>query len=162
LHYSSENTAGLVADTDSDFAGDKDTARSTSGYVFIQAGGAVRWSSKRQGTVSTSTAEAKYVASCAAAKEAAWLQQLLVDLIRPIDTVPMFTDNKSSLALVNGTAPSSRTKHINVVYHYVRERVEEQQLSFSYIPTAQMVADVLTKSVPKFKVKFCCDSMGLF
>ena len=94
---SAETIVGYI---DADYAGDVDTRRSTTGFVFILFGGAVSWSSKRQATVAASTTEAEYIAMAAAVREALWLRQLLKDLAMVVDTVAIFADNQSAIKLV--------------------------------------------------------------
>jgi hypothetical protein len=125
------------------------------------AGAAISWCSKLQPTVATSSTEAEYIAASFAAKEAAWLRHLMCDLDVVSSTVPIATDNQSSLALLNNVTSSNRTKHIDIAYHYARECVEKKKIAFSYIPTGRMVADLLTKPVPQATVQFCREGMGL-
>jgi hypothetical protein len=133
---------------DADYAGCKDSRRSTTGYVFKMNGGAVSWCSKRQAVVATSTAEAEYVAAAATVKEALWLRKLLQDLQLAVDgPLQLHTDNQAALALLTGSNTNSqRAKHIDTVYHFARERVERGEVAFSYCPSSEMPADILTKS----------------
>ena len=147
---------------DADYAGDVDTRRSTTGYVFLYNGGALSWSSRRQPTVAASTTEAEYMAEAAAAKEAIWLRKLLGDLgVKVPATIKIMADNQSAIKLASNPVTSARSKHIDVLYHFVRERVAREEIEFEYIATAQMVADSLTKAVPEDKVVFCRNSMGV-
>lgn len=153
----------LLGYCDSDYAGDIDTRRSTSGYVFVMNGGAISWSSKRQQTVAASTTEAEYMAAGAAVKEGLWLRKLLLDLnIKCSDAVCIFGDNQSTLKLLRNPVTSARSKHIDVIHHFARERVLRKEVCFRYIPTDQMVADVLTKALPSVKHLFCCKGMGVY
>lgn len=146
---------------DADFAADPDTRRSITGFVFKLAGGAISWSSKRQPTVAASTTEAEYMAASAAVKEALWLKHLLNDFGITTGTVSILGDNQSALKLLRNPISSGRTKHIDVAHHFARERVARKEIDFSYIPTAEQVADVLTKALPECKVNFCCSGMGM-
>jgi hypothetical protein len=161
IFYSANSSSKLTGYTDSDFARDVDTRRSTAGYTFILANGAISWSSKRQATVATSTTEAEYIAAAAAVKEALFERTLLRDLGISIDTVEIYGDNQSALALANNPVSTSRAKHIDVAYHFTRERVLLGDVAFSYIPTDQMVADTLTKALPAAKFEFCNKMMGV-
>uniref|UniRef100_A0A2N9HLU0 Uncharacterized protein n=1 Tax=Fagus sylvatica TaxID=28930 RepID=A0A2N9HLU0_FAGSY len=107
---------------DSDYAGDLDKSKSTSGYVFTLAGGAVSWVSKLQSIVATSTTEAEYVAATQASKEAIWLQMLLEELGHKQEKIALFCDSQSALHLAKNPAFHSKTKHIRVQYHFVREK----------------------------------------
>ena len=95
-----------------------------------------------------------------AAKEAIWLRKLLCDLgVAMPATIKIMADNQSAIKLANNPVTSVRSKHIDVIYHFVRERVAKDEIE--YIATAEMVADSLTKAVPEDKVVFCRDSMGV-
>jgi hypothetical protein len=162
--YSSDSNSSssrLHGYVDSDWGSDPVTRRSVTGYVFKLSGAAISWSSKRQSTVATSSAEAEYIAATAAAKDAAWLRHLLCDLDVVTSTVPIATDSQSSLAMLNNTSSGSKSKHIDIQYHYARDCVEKKAVAFSYVPTGSMVADLLTKPVPEVIVKTCREGMGL-
>jgi len=153
--------APLLGYCDADFAGDLDTRRSTSGYAFTLHGGAVSWGSKVQPTVAASTMEAEYMAAAVAAKEAVWLRRLLGELKEQTPPVHMRCDNQSALKLIDNPCGTARSKHIDVTHHFVRDRVRSGDLVFSYIPTAQMVADVLTKALPSATLVECRAALGM-
>jgi hypothetical protein len=154
--------SGLEGFCDADYAGDLDTRRSTTGYVFILNGGAISWSSKRQATVAVSTSEAEYIAAAQAVKEALWLRNLLKDLAEPVGAIKINGDNQSALKLMRNPVLSMRSKHIDVVYHFARERVARKEVVFSYIKTEDMLADMLTKPVARAKLMYCCNGIGVF
>ena len=151
----------VIGYCDADYAGDLDTRRSTTGYVFILHGGAITWLSKRQSTVAVSTTEAEYVAAAQATKEALWLRVLLADLGIVVNTFPIRADNQSALKLLKNPVVSNRAKHIDVVYHFARERVVKGDVKFDYICTDEMLADMLTKPVPRSKLELCCEGIGM-
>jgi len=161
--YGGSNTEALTIEgyCDADYAGDVDTRRSTSGYVFTMAGGAISWASRRQATVAASTTEAEYIAAATAVKEALWLRQLAADLHERTTTITIKADNQSAIKLLKNPVSSMRSKHIDVAYHFARERVARKEVTFHYISTEQMIADVLTKPVNAAKLEFCCKGMGL-
>ncbi|KAJ9523108.1 hypothetical protein QJQ45_023911 [Haematococcus lacustris] len=109
--------------SDADYAGDKDTARSTTGYIFTLNGGAISWSSRLQPTVAMSTAEAEYMAASSAAKEALWLRKLMRDLQLDASCVHLGCDNQAAIQLLHNPMATSRAKHIDVHHHFVRERI---------------------------------------
>jgi hypothetical protein len=132
--------------TDSSFADCPDTRKSHSGYVTLVAGAAVSWSSRKQAIVTTSSTEAEYLAMGHATKEAVWITRLLVDLGTALSmSMRIFADNQSSLLLADSEKLSSRTKHLDVQYHYVREQIKLGKCRFFWIPTKLNTADVLTK-----------------
>ncbi len=151
----------IIGYCDADYAGDLDTRRSTTAYVFILHGGAITWLSKRQSTVAASTTEAEYIAAAETTKEALWLRVLLRDLGVSISTMKIYADNQSAIKLLKNPVSSLRSKHIDVAYHFARERVARKEIEFQYIKTDEMLADMLTKAVPSGKLKMCCGGIGL-
>jgi hypothetical protein len=152
---------GLLGYCDADYAGDLDTRRSTTGYVFVLNGGAVSWSSRLQPTVAVSTAEAEYMSAASATKEALWLRKLFSAFGVDVSPVQMLCDNQAAIKLVKHPIASMRSKHIDVQHHFVRERCAMGQVVFEYCTTDEMVADCMTKSLPLAKLKQCCSGMGV-
>ena len=146
---------------DADFAGDLDTRRSTTGYVFILNGGAVSWQSKRQQTVAASTTEAEYQAAAAAVREALWLRKLLGSMGLGVEKINICADNTACIHMLNNPVLSSRSKHIDVIHHFARERVQRGEVAFRQVDTSQMVADALTKAVPAETHAYCRRAMGV-
>lgn len=142
----------LIGYTDSDWAGDKDSRRSTSGYVFSLGSAPISWSSKRQPTVALSTCEAAYTGQTQAAKEAVWLKSLLSQLTgddQYLKSVVIYGDNQGAIALAQNPCFHAQTKHIDIQNHYVRESIASKQVALEYIPTENQVADGLTKPLPR-------------
>lgn len=146
---------------DSDFAGDLDKSKSTTGYVYTLAGGAVSWMSKLQKVVALSTTEAEYMAATQACKESIWIQRLLEELGHKQEKIVLFCDSQSALYIAKNPAFHSRTKHIRVQYHFVREVVEEGTVDMQKIHTNENLADVMTKPVNTDKFIQCRSSIGL-
>jgi hypothetical protein len=138
-----------------------ESRKSTTGMVFILNNAAISWSSKLQTTVSCSTAEAEYVAAAAAVREGLWLRKLLVDMGMGNLPVRIFGDNEGALQLLKHPIASARSKHIDVAHHFARERVMRGEVSFEHISTERMVADIMTKALPRNKTEFCREGMGL-
>jgi len=113
----------LIGYTDSDWAGDQDTRRSHSGYVFNVGSGAISWSSKRQPTVALSSTEAEYMGQTQATKEAIWLRRLLKELHAQdsIAATTIFGDNQGAIALAKNPQFHPRSKHIAIQHHFVRD-----------------------------------------
>ncbi|KAJ9512745.1 hypothetical protein QJQ45_019038 [Haematococcus lacustris] len=131
-----------------DFASDRVSYRSTTGYVFVLSAAAVSWRSKLQTTVAASTTEAEYQAAADATKEALFLCKLLHELQDGGGPVPIRCDSLGAVALLKNPVESQRSKHIAVMHHMARERVWRDKVLFTYCPTADMVADALTKALP--------------
>lgn len=147
---------------DANWGGCLESRRSTSGYVFLLAGGAISWKSKKQDAVALSSTEAEYMAACLASKEAVWLRRLLKEL-GVLQTTPteIFTDNQSSLKLMENPVLHERTKHVDIQYHFTRDCIISGQTRFQFLRTNDQAADSLTKGVPEPKVKFCNEVFGL-
>lgn len=140
----------LIGFTDSDFAGDLDTRRSTTGNVFMLGGASVSWSSRLQVTVAASTAEAEYMALFAGVQEAVYLRRLLRELGYPQGKpTPIFVDNQAAIQLALNPVDHKRTKHIDVKYHFCREKVEEKVILPEYIASSEQLADIFTKDLAK-------------
>ena len=135
-------------------AGDKDTRRSTSGYVFSFGSAPISWSSKRQATVALSTCEAEYIGQTQAAKEAIWLKSLMASLTNDdqlFRSVVILGDNQGAIALAKNPQFHAIIKHIDIQNHLVREAVADGKISLAYVPTANQVADGLTKPLARDK-----------
>ena len=147
------------ADADSSMVEDR---RAISGYAFLIDGGAMSWSSKKQEIVSLLLMESEYVAATHAAKEALCLRSLIRELFAPFDEPTMlFSDNQSAIALTKDHQYHTRTKHIDIRFHFIRWVVENGKTRLIYCPTANMVADTLKKALPSPKVKHLAVKLGL-
>jgi Reverse transcriptase (RNA-dependent DNA polymerase)/gag-polypeptide of LTR copia-type/Integrase core domain/GAG-pre-integrase domain/Domain of unknown function (DUF4219) len=161
-HCSDGRSDQIVGFADADYAGDSDDRHSTSGYVFLFGGGAITWYSGKQKCVSTSTTEAEYVALCHAAKEAVFLRRLMSELDNS-DHEPLMIneDNQSVLAVAKNPVYHSKTKHIDVCYHFTREAVASGHIRLQYCCSNDMVADILTKPLSKSRFQTLCLMLGL-
>ena len=139
---------------DSDYTGDLDKRRSTTGYLFILAGAPVCWRSILQSTVALSTTETEYMAATEAIKETIWLLGLIDDLGIGQDQVHVMCDSQSAIHLAKNQVYHSRTKYIDVRFHFVREIIEEGQISLCKISTSDNLADMLTKVVSGIKFQY--------
>jgi hypothetical protein len=155
---SSDSICGYV---DSYFAGDLDKRRSTSGYVFTLAGGPVSWMSKLQNIVALSTTEAEYMAASHACKEEIWLKGLLGEFGRMQDKVKVLCDSQSAIHLARNPSYHSKTKHISIKYHFVRQVVDEGGVALEKVHTKVNSADMFTKPVLLEKLRWCLASLGL-
>lgn len=178
--YGGQNQAGeqyptLLGFADSDWAGDKDYRKSTTGYTFILNGGAVSWKSGRQQSVALSSTEAEYVAYADAAKEAIWLRRFLieVDLREPYKEendarskwgqkpITIRIDNSGAFDLAHNPKHHERTKHIDIRHHFIREVVTKGLVELVRIPTHEQTADILTKPLTKALFEQCRLRMGI-
>lgn len=146
---------------DSDWASDIDKRRSCTAYVFLLAEGAISWGCKRQPTIALSTTEAEYMALSAGTQEAIWLRQFFQQFDSNIPSIAIQCDNQSAMALATEERFRARTKHIDVRHHYIREKILDQTINITYVPSHINIADSLTKAVPKAKHQLCARGMGL-
>ena len=152
----------LVGYSDSDWAGDQDTRKSTTGYVFQINNCTVSWSSRKQSTVAKSSTEAEYVALSTATQEAIWLRRLMVDLGKDMDIpTTIYEDNQGAIELAKNPKYHNRTKHIDVCFHFVRERIASNEIHVEYCPTEFMTADIMTKGLTRVVFEKFRDMLGV-
>ena len=150
LLYSRSGSKKCIGYSDSDWAGDLDDRKSTSGYLFQISGAAVSWRSKKQTCVALSTAEAEYMALASAAQEAIWMRQLSSELKNgPTEATTIFEDNQSAICMAKNPQFHGRAKHIGIKYHFIREQVSSGTVDLKYCRTDEMIADMLTKGLSR-------------
>ena len=162
LFYAAHGEIDLYGYTDADWAGSATDRRSTSGYVFSFGSGAITWSSKKQPTVALSSTEAEYRGAAVAACEVAWLNKLLHDFgLQAHRKVVLYCDNLSSIQLARNPVFHARTKHIEVHYHFIREKVLSGEIDLEYVNTEEQVADIFTKALGAEKLRRFQATLGL-
>lgn len=158
-----ERTANnkIIAFSDADWGADIDKRRSCTGYVIKMTGGAVSWCSQRQPIVALSSTESEYIALSTAVREILWIKQLSRECDEYAQNgVEIFCDNQSAINIGEVEAYRQRSKHIDIRFHHIREQIEKGVIALKYIETEKMVADLLTKAVPRQKTEFCRIGMG--
>ena len=154
LDYTIRYHAGAILDpvgyVDSDFAGCKNTRRSTEGNIFMVAGGLVSWKTKRQDTVALLTVEAEFMAFSQAITQALWLLKYFEEIgLLMTWPITIHADNNRAIAFSMNNKNHRRTKHIDVRHHFIKEHAEANEVNFKYIPSALNMADFLTKLLPR-------------
>lgn len=145
LRYTKQPSIALNAFSDSDWAGDPDDRRSVTGFAIFHSTN-LSWAARKQKTVSRSSTEAEYRALVATTSELAWLGMLLVDIYFPLaTTLILWCDNLSATYLTENPIFHTQTKHLELDFHFVRERVSNKQLIVHYISTDDHIADIFTK-----------------
>lgn len=160
--YEKNVNAKLLGFCDSDWAGCVDDMKSTSGYAFSLGSGVFSWASKKQQTVAQSTAEAEYVLASLATSQAIWLRRILEDVgEKQGEATPILCDNKSAIAMTKNPVYHSRTKHIAIKHHFIREAVEDEEIQLKYCATEDQVADIFTKALSKEKFQYFREMLGV-
>ena len=153
-----------VGYTDSDFALDKDSRKSTSGHLFTLEGGVVSWRSIKQKCITNSTIESKYVATCETAKEAIWLKKFLMELeVVPVSLFPitLYYANNGTVAQSKEPRNHGKGKHIERKYHLIRDIVQRGDVTMTKIATTNNLADPFTKALPQKAFEHHLDCLGL-
>jgi hypothetical protein len=148
LVFKNSNDCTLHGYSDSDWASDLDTRRSTTGYFVTLNRNPISWCSKRQNTIALSTAEAEYMGISETIKELIWIKKLLTDLKITDFKTELACDNQSAIQISKNPVFHQRTKHIDIRYHFIREKIQEMKIKLYYLPTELMIADLLTKPLP--------------
>ena len=154
----------LICYSDADFANQVDTRRSQTGYIVLLANGAVSWKSSLQKTVALSTVEAEYMSASDGCKETIWTRSLLSELgfMEAVqDSTDMKNDNQGTIAIAKNPEKHFKTKHIDIRFHFLRERIERKEINLSYVATENMIADILTKGQNGNVIKKLCGKSGL-
>lgn len=164
LMYGIGTQNNLQGYCDSDYAGDTETRKSTLGHLYMLNSGPITWNSEKQRCVAMSTTEAEYISLAEASKQGQWIRGLMKELCHTnlLETnlaVPIYSDNQACIALSQDLISHKRTKHIDVRHHYIRQLVTYGKAAVSYISTKDMIADILTKPLPKPAFEKCRDQL---
>jgi hypothetical protein len=161
ITYTKRGDKGLVAYTDSDWAADKIRRRSVTGFFFKLAGGSITWRSHAQKTVALSSTEAEYMAISDCSRQAIWTKTLIKELGIGIKAIPIYGDNQGSIFIASNAVQESRTKHIDIRYHYIRELVYAKEVELMFVPGEMNPADMFTKNLQKVKFSQFRNQLGL-
>jgi hypothetical protein len=156
-----QEVACVAGYVDSDYAGDLDRRRSTTGYVFTCGGGPVSWKATLQAVTALSTTEAEYMALTEASKEAIWLNGLVSGLGIQQESVVVKCDSQSAIHLTKNPVFHVRTKHIDVRYHRIRDWVESGEIIVEKVHTNDNATDCLTKPVTAEKFRHCLNLLKI-
>ncbi|GJW00563.1 uncharacterized mitochondrial protein-like protein [Tanacetum coccineum] len=147
LWYPKDSSIALIAYADADHAGCQDTRRSTSGCMQLLGDRLVSWSSKRQKSTAISSTEAEYIALSGCCAQVLWMRSQLTDYGLGFNKIPMYCDNKSAIALCCNNVQHSRSKHIDIRFHFIKEQVENGVVELYFVNTEYQLADIFTKAI---------------
>ena len=159
--YKSGHDGTFAIYSDSDYAGDKLTRRSTSGCMVMFAHAPVNWNSRLQKTVATSSTEAEFVAAAEAVKESLSLTVFRNEFALPQVPPTLYVDSQPAIEIIRDPAHHSRTKHIDVRYKFIRQHETRGHITTTYVPTADQLADVCTKAYSGPKLRTTLVKLGL-
>ncbi|GKB17538.1 retrotransposon protein, putative, ty1-copia subclass, partial [Tanacetum coccineum] len=161
LWYPKDSSIALTAFADADHAGCQDTRRSTSGSMQLLGDRLVSWSSKRQKSVVISTTEAEYIALSDCCAQILWMRSQLTDYGFGFNKIPMYCDNKSAIALCCNNVQHSRSKHIDIRFHFIKEHVENGVIKLYFVNTEYQLADIFTKALGRNRIEFLINKLGM-
>jgi len=161
LWYSKGFSSTLVGFFDADFAGNKTDRKSTSGTCQFFGNSLVSWFNKKQNSVALSTAEAEYIAAGSCCAQILWMKQQLEDLGVFLKEIPIRCDNTSAINLTKNPIMHSRTKHIEIRHHFIRDHVQKKDITLDFIQIDFQLADIFTKPLLKERFWFIRRELGM-
>jgi hypothetical protein len=145
LWYPWGSTFDLIGYSDADWAGCKINRKSTSGTCQFLGRSLVSWASKKQNSVALSTTEAEYIAAGHCDTQLLWMRQTRMDYGYKLTKVHLLCDNESAIRMADNPVEHSRTKHIAIRYHFLRDHQQKGNIEIAYINTKEQLADIFTK-----------------
>ena len=149
LWYPKNSLCNLVGYSDSDFAGSKTDRKSTSGTCQFIGSALVSWNSKNKNSVALSTAKAEYIYAGSCCAQILWMKQQLSDYGIVLDHIPIKCDNTSAINISKNPVLHSRTKHIEIRHHFIRDHVLKGDVVLEFVDTKNQLADIFTKPLNK-------------
>ncbi|GJU06985.1 hypothetical protein Tco_1123415 [Tanacetum coccineum] len=161
LWYPNDSSIAITAYANADHAGCQDTRRSTSRSMQLLGERLVSWSSKRQKSAAISSTEAEYIALSGCCAQVLWMRSQLTDYGLGFNKIPMYCDNKSAIALCCNNVQHSRSKHIDIRFHFIKEQVENGVVELYFVNTEYQLADIFTKALGRERIEFLINKLGM-
>lgn len=158
LTYKKSCDNKVIAYSDADWGGDHTDRKSISGMVIYHNENLISWSSRKQQTVSLSSAEAEYISAAMCVSDLLFIKGLSQEF-KVLDSVVLFVDNQSALKMINNSENTKRTKHIDIKFHFIKDSITKKLLSVQYVTSEQNIADVMTKPLCSTKFHYFCKLM---
>ncbi|GKD54606.1 hypothetical protein Tco_1287993 [Tanacetum coccineum] len=159
--YLNDSSIALTAYADADHAGCHDTRRSTSGSMQSLGDRLVSWSSKRQKSAAISSTEAEYIALSGCYDQVLWMRSQLTNYGLGFNKIPMYCDNKSAIALCCNNVQHSRSKHIDIRFHFIKEQVENVLVELYFVNIEYQLAYIFTKALCRERIQFLINKLGM-
>ncbi|CAM8894044.1 unnamed protein product [Rhodiola kirilowii] len=161
LWYTKDTNSCLVGYCDVDWTGNAEDRKSKSGGCFFLGNNLVSWFSKKQNSISLSTAEAEYIAAGSSCTQMLWMKQMLKEYGVKQDVMTLYCDNMSAINISKNPVQHSRTKHIDIRHHFIRELVEKKIITLTHVSTEKQLADIFTKALDNLQFETLRSSLGL-
>ncbi|GKB04098.1 hypothetical protein Tco_0832241 [Tanacetum coccineum] len=161
LWYSKDSFIALTAFAYADHTGCQDTKRSTSSSMQLLGDRLVSWSSKKQKSTTISSTKAEYIALSGCCAQILWMRSQLTDFGLGINKIPLYCDNKSVISLCCNNVQHSRSKHINIEYHFIKEQVENGVVELYFVRTEYQLTDIFTKALGRERLDFLINKLGM-
>nr|GEX09318.1 hypothetical protein [Tanacetum cinerariifolium] len=159
LWYPNDSSIDLTAYADANHTGCQDTKRSTSGSMQLLGDRFVSWSSKRQKSVAISSTKAEYIALSSCCAQVLWIRSQLTDHDFEFNKISMYYDNKSAIALCYNNVQHPRSKHIDIIFHFIKEQVENGVVELYFVNTKYQLADIFTKALGRERIEFLINKL---
>ncbi|CAM8918217.1 unnamed protein product [Rhodiola kirilowii] len=161
LWYTKDSNSCPVGYCDADWAANAEDRKITSEGCFFLGNNLISWISKKQNSISLSTAEAEYIAAGSLCTQMLWMKQMLEEYGVKQDVMTLYCNNMSAINISKNPVHHSKTKHIDMRHHFIRELVEKKIITLTHVSTEKQLADIFTKALDNLQFETLISSLGL-